>query len=254
VTRTARHATLILVSVTTALSVLALPPIAQDPAYHAFADRRAMLGIPNALDVLSNAAFLIAGWLGLSALRGCASDMERWRLRAYMALFGGTVLTALGSAYYHLAPDNARLVWDRLPMTIGLMGLLAAILAERVDARAAKRLLLPLLALGAFSVALWGWTESRGAGDLRLYGFVQFGSLVIVVLLLVLYRSRLPGTAHIAAGLVAYGAAKIFEALDAPIYALGQVVSGHTLKHVAAGAGLACVAWMLRHRARVGAC
>ena len=28
------------------------------------------------------------------------------------------LLTAVGSSYYHLAPDNERLFWDRLPMTI----------------------------------------------------------------------------------------------------------------------------------------
>ena len=34
--------------------VFAFPPIRQDPAYHQVADRRPMLGVPNALDVLSN--------------------------------------------------------------------------------------------------------------------------------------------------------------------------------------------------------
>jgi predicted membrane channel-forming protein YqfA (hemolysin III family) len=254
VTRTSRHTILVLVVAAAGLGTLAVPPIPQDPAYHAFADGRPMLDIPNALNVLSNIPFLAAGWFGLLALRRCGPRMEPWRRRAYVALFAGTALTAIGSSYYHLAPDNARLVWDRLPMTLGFMGLLTAMLAERVDARAARALLLPLLALGGFSVAFWGWSEARGAGDLRLYGFIQYGSLVIVFLLLAFYRSGLPGTAYLVAGLGAYAAAKIFEALDVPIYALGHAVSGHTLKHVAAAAGLGCVAWMLRHRARAGAC
>ena len=246
-----RHIVLIVVVVAAAAGIFLLPPIPQDPAYHAFADRRTMMGIPNALNVLSNIPFLLAGWLGLSAARSATSGVQR---TMYVALFGGVALTAFGSAYYHLAPDNARLVWDRLPMTIGFMGLLAAMLDERVSARAARVLFAPLLALGAFSVALWIWSEAQGAGDLRLYGFVQFGSLAVVLLLLVLYRAPYSGTPYLVAGLGAYGAAKVFEALDAQIYAIGHVVSGHTLKHAVAAGGLAFVALMLRTRVRLAAC
>lgn len=244
-----RLVTLVVVVVAVA-GGFSLPPIPQDPAYHAFADRRTIAGIPNALDVLSNIPFLIAGCFGLAVLRVHGAQMERWQMRAYAALFGGTALTGLGSAYYHLAPDNARLVWDRLPMTIGFMGLLTAMIGERVSARAARRLFVPLLALGAFSVAFWAWTEGRGAGDLRLYGLVQFGSLAVVLLLLALYRATQPGTVYLLAGLGAYAGAKVFEALDAQIYALGQIVSGHSLKHAAAAAGLAFIAAMVRHRGR----
>lgn len=243
-----RDALLIVVVLTAAAATFSMPPIPQDPAYHAFADRRTMAGIPNALNVLSNIPFLIAGWLGLAVLRAPGARMDPRRTHAYAALFGGTALTGFGSAYYHLAPDNARLVWDRLPMTVGFMGLLTAMIAERASERAARRLFVPLTALGAFSVAYWAWTEGRGAGDLRLYGLVQFGSLALVLALLALYPATQPGTAYLVAGLGAYGAAKLFEALDARIYAQGQVVSGHTLKHVAAAIGLAFIAAMMRHR------
>ena len=40
-----------------------------------------------------------------------------------------------------------------------------------------------------------------------------------------------------------YALAKTFEALDPQIFALGGVVSGHTLKHLAAAAA---AAWLLR--------
>ena len=39
-------------------------PIPQDPAYHRLADARAFFGIPNALNVLSNAPFVLVGALG----------------------------------------------------------------------------------------------------------------------------------------------------------------------------------------------
>lgn len=253
--RTFSHALLIAVVVAAAAVTAGLLPIPQDPAYHAFADRRTLVGIPRALDVLSNIGFLVAGWFGLRVLGtpGAGASMfagvpERQGRRAYTALFAGTLLTAFGSAYYHLAPDNARLVWDRLPMTIGFMGLLTAILGERVSVRAARILFVPLLAAGAFSVAYWGWTEARGAGDLRPYGLVQFGSLALVLLMLALYRTPHAGTSYLVAALAAYGAAKLFEAFDASIFSIGSVVSGHTLKHAAAAAGLGTVALMLRER------
>jgi hypothetical protein len=249
-----RYAVLIVVVIAAAGGVFSLPPIPQDLAYHAFADRRTMAGIPNALNVLSNIPFLVAGGFGLAVLRVHRARMQPWQRGAYAALFGGTALAGFGSAYYHLAPDNARLVWDRLPMTVGFMGLLTAMIGERVSERAARRLFVPLLVLGAVSVAFWAWTEGQGAGDLRLYGLVQFGSLAVVLLLLAVYRATQPGTVYLFAGLGAYAVAKVFEALDAQTYALGQIVSGHTLKHVAAAVGLAFIAAMVRHRGRGTAC
>jgi hypothetical protein len=95
--------------------------------------------------------------------------MRGWERWPYAALFAGTALTAIGSAYYHLAPGNWPLVWDRLPMTVGFMGLLTAVLAERVGHRIARRLFVPLVVFGAASVAYWYRSEGRGAGDLRPY-------------------------------------------------------------------------------------
>lgn len=224
------------------------PKIPQDPAYHRMADERTLLGIPNALNVLSNAPFAVVGVLGLAQVfrrRSNVADGERW---PYAAVFGGTLLTAFGSSYYHLAPDNARLVWDRLPMTLAFMGLVAALLAERVSVPLSRALLGPLLATGAASVAYWYWSELGGAGDLRPYVVVQFGSLLAIVLMLALFASERPGTRLLAAGLVAYGAAKVLEAADRPIFALGHVVSGHTLKHIVAALGVACIVAMLAKR------
>jgi hypothetical protein len=230
--------------------IFALPPIPQPLEYHQFADRRAFFSEPNFFDVVSNVPFAIVGISGLAVVFRRRDDgifVSPWERRAYAVLFIGVTLTAFGSAYYHLSPDNDRLVWDRLPMAIGFMGLLTAIIAERVSVRAARVLLVPLLVVGCASVVYWHWTELHGAGDLRLYVLVQFGSLVVVVLLLLLYPARYPGTSYLVAGLITYASAKAFESGDRIIFnAVG--VSGHTLKHLAAAGGVACVVAMLHAR------
>ena len=99
--------------------VFCLPPIPQMQSYHGFADARTMLGVPNFLNVVSNFPFVVVGVLGLwLLLRHDAvgpdgpvlERAERWPL---LVLFTGILLTAFGSSYYHLAPNNDRLVWDK---------------------------------------------------------------------------------------------------------------------------------------------
>jgi hypothetical protein len=119
-----------------------LPRIPQPLSYHHFADRRSLLGIPNFGDVSSNLPFALIGIWGLVFLfrsgsvetaRHFVDRRERW---PYLFVFAGLLLTAFGSSYYHLAPDNWRLVWDRLPMTITFMGLVGAV-ADRHGERGA---------------------------------------------------------------------------------------------------------------------
>ena len=233
---------------------LTLARFAQDPSSHIFADQRVVLGIPNGLDVLSNLPFAVLGLLGLALVARSARSrgvlIDRWDRWPYFALFLGVALTAFGSAWYHLAPDNARLVWDRLPMTLGFMGLLTAVLSERVSVRVAKTLFAPLVLFGAGSVVYWYWTELGGAGDLRPYALVQFGSLAAVMLMLARHPNRAPNAGYLWSGLAAYVAAKCLELTDAEVYALGNIISGHTLKHLAAALAVACIAAMLNARSR----
>jgi hypothetical protein len=227
--------------------VAVLPRIAQDPAYHRFADRRTLWGVPNGLDVWSNLAFPLVGLWGLirvvSAPAGGPDDpfidpRERW---PFAVVCVGVALTGLGSAWYHAAPDNARLVWDRLPMTLVFMGMLSAVVAERVGVAPGLSLLPVFLASGLASIAYWHASEAAGAGDLRPYVLVQFFPALAIPLMLWLFPARYTRGGDILVVLVIYGAAKIFEALDGRIFAVGRVVSGHTLKHLMAA--LAC--WWL---------
>jgi hypothetical protein len=224
-------------------AVLAMPRVAQDPHYHQFADRRTLAGVPNMLNVVSNLPFLVAGVLGLNSV-AAGRSRERWK-QPYVALFAAAALTTAGSAYYHLAPTDARLVWDRLPMSLGFAALTTAVIADRVSMRAARILFAPLVVSSAATVAYWRWSELAGRGDLRPYVLVQFGSLAAILVILVLYRSPKHDTPYLLAGLGAYGIAKALEFFDNAIFSAGHLVSGHTLKHVAAAIGIGCIALML---------
>jgi hypothetical protein len=226
------------------IAALVAPRIAQDPGYHHFADTRPLFGIPNSLNVLSNLPFAFVGLAGLLAV----SRLRAWERWPYAALFAGAALTSIGSAYYHLAPANWTLVWDRLPMTVGFMGLLTAVLAERVNGRLARTLFVPLLVFGAASVAYWYWSEARGTGDLRPYALVQFGSLLVILIVLLSSPSRHVDDRYFYLGLGAYLLAKLFEYADTAIYDAGQIVSGHSIKHGVAAMSLWFLVVMLRQR------
>jgi hypothetical protein len=233
------------------VGVMLLDPIPQPLSYHEFADRRTFVGIPNLFDVVSNLPFLVIGLAGLLQLaaRKLRSDVE---LRPAIALFYlGVILTAFGSAFYHLRPDNASLVWDRLPMTLAFMGLFALVTGEYINLSLGRLLLWPLLTIAVCSVLWWQYTEQLGQGDLRLYGLVQFLPMLLLPLVFLLYPPRWSCSSDYWMVAGWYLAAKLLEFFDRSVYNLTGGVSGHTLKHLAA----AMAAWqllrMLRKRARM---
>jgi hypothetical protein len=219
-----------------------LPRIAQPASYHDFADQRTLLGIPHALNVLSNVPFLVVGLMGLWWLARHWKDeqpfrdaRERWPA---VTIFAGLIATAFGSGYYHWHPTNHTLVFDRLGMVVGFMALLPLVVAERVSVRWGLRLLVPAVVLGAASVLHWDWTEMRGAGDLRWYGMIQAYAFVATLGVLLLTRAPYDRQAGWYLGIGCYGLAKVFEVYDGAVYAVtGHAVSGHSLKHVAAAVG-----------------
>jgi hypothetical protein len=249
---TARNKALILLiapAIAVAIIALLLSPIPQPLAYHNFADQRGWLGIPNFGDVVSNVPFAIVGVWGLVVLftpgkTKFLDSRERW---LYLVMFSALILTAWGSAYYHLAPDNARLVWDRIPINIVFMALLAAVIAERVSVGAGLALF-PLLELvGVGSVLYWHTSELHGHGDLRFYAAVQVYAILILLLALLLPANYTRGPDFvIVVGF--YALAKILEEGDRQVFAVGHIVSGHTLKHVAAAAAGYWIVRMLEKR------
>jgi hypothetical protein len=251
--RRLRIAALIALAALAVAGALLAPPIAQDPAYHGFADQRLLYGIASFWNVTTNAPFLISGVWGLALLARHHDPGVLPGLRpAYAAFFTGVLLTALGSAYYHLDPSNTTLFWDRLPMTLAFMAFFAMIVGEYLSPAAGRRLLWPLLAAGILAILYWHYTESRGRGDLRAYALVQFLPMLLVPLIMLLFRSRLTGTGYLWAMLAAYLVAKLLEYLDADLY-IRLGISGHALKHLAAALGTLFVCIAVRRRRPVGA-
>ena len=220
---------------------LLVPPIAQDPAYHDFTDRRRFLGIPNFWNVVTNLPFILVGAAGVYLLSrgGVRGGLPELRPSA-MAFFAGVALTGFGSGYYHLEPTNTTLVWDRLPMAISFMAFFSIILGEHLSVQAGRRLLWPLVIAGIASVLYWHLTEQQGRGDLRPYALVQFLPFLLIPLVMLIFRSRLTGTGYLWGVIAAYLASKLAEFLDAEIYTWTGMISGHSLKHLLAAAG----AWL----------
>jgi hypothetical protein len=222
-----------------------LPPFPQPLAYHHFADQRTLAGMAHASDVLSNLAFLLSGALGLfyAAMAGRALDAgTRW---AFATLFFGLLVTSLGSAYYHLAPDNQRLVFDRLPMVLAMAGCTGALMADRFGGAAAWTMT-ALIATGLWTVYHWNAGEQAGHGDLRWYLLYQGLTILTGAMLLLFFSSRNGATPAFVIAVAGNIAAKVFEFLDQPIYAMGNVVSGHTLKHLSAGLAFLPLALLIR--------
>ena len=175
--------------------------------------------------------------------------VEPWEGRAVIVFYGGVALTCFGSSYYHLFPSNETLFWDRLPMTFGFMALFAMVIGERLSPSLGRRLLVPLVVSGVASVVYWHLSEKSGQGDLRPYVLVQFFPLVAVPLLLALLRPRYTHSADYFLVIGWYALAKVLEVLDRPIFeSSGQLVSGHSLKHLAAAMATYWLLLMLRRR------
>ncbi|MBI4232525.1 alkaline phytoceramidase [Candidatus Peregrinibacteria bacterium] len=221
-----------------------LSPIHQELSYHQFADARRMFGVPNFLNVVSNLPFFIAGICGLLFLLGLDNAefakrfRERWERLPFIVFFSSVFLTGIGSSYYHWEPNNSTLFWDRLPLTLVFMSIFGIVIIERIGARVGARIFPLLILVGIASVVTWRLTD-----DLRFYGFVQFYPIVAIILMLLLFPPRYTRTADFFAVIGWYILSKVCELMDAQIYSVLGIVSGHSIKHL-----LACAAtfWILR--------
>jgi len=169
----------LLLALLTILSFIALTylePIAQNLAYHNFADKRTILNINNFFDVASNLPFLLVGILGLHCI------FKNWGI------------------------ENDTLTWDRLPMAVGFMALFVIAISDYVHSNLEKWLLIPMCMIGVISVAYWHITD-----DLRLYAWVQFISMALLLVIISLYKPNTLQTKYILYAFVFYILSKLAE-------------------------------------------
>jgi hypothetical protein len=261
--RALRVAVLAVIAIGCAVALLQYGRIPQPAAYHAFADTRMLLRIPNGLNVLSNVPFFFVGLAGLRLIgRGPSRDpdgpfrpgahtaFETLRERpAYVLFFVGIFLTTFGSGYYHWRPDTLRLFWDRLPMAMAFSALFAVVIAERISVYASRMLLLPLVFAGIASVVLWRVSEQAGRGDLRPYLFVQLFPMLALPLMILMFRSRYSRGLELLGVIGVYAVAKVAEIFDQDVFVLTMgTISGHTIKHLLAAVSAWLVVDMLKKR------
>lgn len=227
-------------------------PIPQPLEYHNFADQRTFIAISNFNDVVSNIPFIVIGMYELYSifqeygrppfklpLYGGPSKFEEFNspVMRQIQIYTRTVFQLVviwvgcGSMYYHLHPNNTTLIWDRLPMAVAFMLLLAYVLLRARILRSNNYLqtVLILETIGIGSVMIWAWID-----DLRLYGLVQFGSMIWILLLLIRGGIEVR-TKYLWYALIMYIGAKLCEHLDQLIFGFSlSTISGHSLKHLVA--------------------
>jgi hypothetical protein len=228
---TLSRAEALLLGVIAALALLAGlgPHLTQAPHIHDYADQRAWLGLPCALDVLSNLPFALFGFWGLRVLgRVPAAALDRTQRALAALFFVGLVLTALASGWYHWRADDAGLFIDRLGMSFAFAGLLGLAVAGHISARAGAGLAPVVLFWGV----LGAWVCWK-LGNLLPWALLQGAGLVLLLLLSALRpRGLAVSWWHVIA---IYAVAKLCELADHVIYeGTAQLISGHSLKHLVA--------------------
>lgn len=240
-----RHALLIFTAIGSLALMLSMQPFGQNPDYHEFADRRVFFGIQNFFDVISNITFFLVGIVGI---RLCLVHRSVGFRSAWITFFAGVAIVSAGSAYYHLNPNNDSLVWDRLPMTIGFMGLFVALVTEYTRTGFGKYFLVLAILMGLSSVIYWHLFD-----DLRPYVWIQFMPLLTVPVLMMLFRPQYSHQWLLLIALACYMLAKLLEVYDRQVFVLTQNhISGHSLKHLLAALGCFFVLVMLETRRPIG--
>ena len=239
---------------------LCLPSVPVPDSYHAFADQVTWWGfLPHARDVLSNAAFALAGWALLwQGRRYVRAGVAHKRVLPALHVAGwGLVLTAVCSSVYHLQPDARGLVLDRLGMSVAFAGVLGLLVADRFA---------PVRVLPAMAVALLLGVACT-VGDFlhnNTLPWVLYQLGLLGLMLLAPWITRGPSVQGVAQGvqgqalqallgvawwqvLVFYALAKVCELGDQAFWQLtGEIISGHSLKHIAAAAAVWPVLQALR--------
>ena len=232
------------------LVVLALSygPIPQPQNYHAFADDRVFWNIPNAFDVMSNLAIIYPGIIGLAFVHerrnnSVVSDDET---SIHITLFAGMILTFAGSVWFHLEPNDSTMLWDRLGMSIVIGSCISLMINDLWDRGLAGKIHIPIVIASITSVLWWPVFD-----DLRVYFIIKHQPFIIFPILMLFGVRIYDKISGYYWGLSMFILATAFEFADQAIFDATGFISGHTLKHIAAGIGLWFLMTMVRDRQKL---
>lgn len=197
--------------------------------YHKFVDERIIFSIPRFADTVSNLGFLVIGMIFLKEM--LLKNEKDHNLKVIVV---GTILICFGSGYYHLSPENSRLLLDRLPISMVFAGVLSYSLHQNqlIKESWKKSFDTIYLLFSVLSVLIWYIGSLKGQDWLSMYVFVQFGGMIILIYIALIGKNK-EFNKKIMYVLMWYVLAKVCEHFDQYIYNItSEMMSGHTLKHI----------------------
>ena len=171
------------------------------------------------------------GLLALHRSSTASTNLSTQPQPALAALFfGGLIITAICSGYYHLQPNNPSLVMDRLGMVIAFAGLLGIAVADRVSCRGGIATAAFVLAAGPLTVGVWA-----DSGNLLPWVMLQGGGMLLIAVLAVARPLKESWGLQLLPVVIFYAAAKLLELGDHQVFEwTNGMISGHSLKHIVA--------------------
>ncbi len=231
-----RHATMVLLGSMffgLVVGLLAWGPVLLDARVHDYADARTFWGIPNAVNVLTNAVLFGAALWGAQATR-CSQCSLALR-RAWLGFQSFSVLSAIIGTVYHLNPTQDLLILMCSAVAGGFAMLTLGMLAERIHSGFASRSGIAsavAVALLMFALMRWG-SGHEGSVDVRPLLLME----ALPLLLFPAGAVSLPGQQTRPLDwivlLVAYGISKACQLLDHRIFQWTGWISGHSMMHLA---------------------
>ena len=219
-----------------ALASLIAPAMGQPQSFHDFAAQRALGWLPHAGDVLSNLGFLMAALAGAGLMFSTREQRLPKVVQVMAALFFfGLFSSFVGSSFYHWAPHDLSLAWDRLGMSAAFAGMLGLAVQQRVNDDASA-----YLAGGSMLVAcLAAVAISAQTGNVLPWALLQGGGVLAMLALACLPHPRSTRSNGLAINLWAvvgfYALAKLLELGDGQVFGCThQLISGHSSKHLVA--------------------
>lgn len=210
--------------------LVSTPRIPHSPTHHIFADMRNILGVPNTLNVLTMYPYLLIGVPGfVFCLSGsCFGISLKGEVCGWVLFYTGIATAAFGSAYYHLKPDDDRVIWDRLPLMISTVSLLSNLVIERVDERVGISCLISLLMLVFVSAAF-----ERTFDDLRLFIIFHFIPCFAIPILVFSFPPKYTHSVYWFWATGFYFLSRFNSLADKKLYSIDRyIISGHSLEHL----------------------